>query len=151
MSLRRIALVSVITASSWLMPCAKASDAPAVPPPAAPPQQTQPAASGTADASHPANKNISLSRPGGWLPAGPVSAMSASSRPAASKPLLNLNRGPVAPRTGWEMSGRLGPLRWLAPLEGDGETQVRLGGRLPNQPRMPNMPPLNVGIHYSFE
>lgn len=89
-----------------------------------------------------------------------IEAASASSRPmntgtgysmAATGSRLNLSRAPYAPKTGWEMSGRAGPLRWLSPIDGEGETQVRLGGRLEGQPRMPGMGLFNIGIHYNFE
>ncbi len=90
-----------------------------------------------------------------------IDAASASSRPmnpgtgyaspVASGSRLNLSRAPYAPKTGWEMSGRVGPLRWLSPIDGEGETRVRLGGRVQGQPRMPGMGLFNVGIHYNFE
>jgi len=56
-----------------------------------------------------------------------------------------------AHKTGWQFSGRLGPVRWLTPLEGDGGTTVRFGGRVPGQPRMPGMGLFNLGVHYTFE
>jgi hypothetical protein len=49
------------------------------------------------------------------------------------------------------MSGRVGPLRWLSPLEGEGEASVKLGGRIKDQPRMPGLGLFNVEIHYNFE
>jgi len=64
---------------------------------------------------------------------------------------LKLFPAAYAPKTGWEMSGRVGPLRWLSPIDGEGETRVRLGGRLQGQPRMPGLGLFNVGIHYNFE
>lgn len=162
MPLRRAVLVSAIAVSSWPVVCAQASDTPAVAQSPAASPQAQPAAYHVE--LPPANGRVAPARsaPQDSLRQNDaVLAASASARPAtfapayvapvAAKPTLNLDRGPAAPRTGWEMSGRVGPLRWLAPLEGEGETQVRLGGRIQNQPRIPNMPPLNVGIHYSFE
>lgn len=64
---------------------------------------------------------------------------------------LKLTPAPSSSRPGWEMSGRVGPLRFLSPLDGEGETQLRLGGRVPGQPRMPGMGLFNLGIHYNFE
>ena len=55
------------------------------------------------------------------------------------------------PRTGWAFSGRVGPIRWLSPIDGEGETKMRLWGRVPGQPRMPGMGNLNIGLHYTFE
>jgi hypothetical protein len=70
---------------------------------------------------------------------------------AAASSALKLSPAIIAPKTGWQFSGRLGPLRWLTPLEGDGGTTVRFGGRVPGQPRMPGMGLFNVGVHYTFE
>lgn len=64
---------------------------------------------------------------------------------------LRLSPPASAPKPGWELSGRVGPLRFLSPLDGEGETKLRLGGRLPGQPRMPGMGLFNVGVHYNFE
>lgn len=55
------------------------------------------------------------------------------------------------PRTGWAFSGRVGPLRWLTPIDGEGETQMRLGGRVQGQPRVPGMGHFNISLHYTFE
>jgi hypothetical protein len=73
-----------------------------------------------------------------------------SGRTAAAAP-LKLSTGHSAARTGWQWSGRLGPLRWMSPLDGEGESKLRFGGRLPGQPRMPGTGHFNVGIHYTFE
>ena len=70
---------------------------------------------------------------------------------AAGSTGLKLTPAPNAPKPGWEVSGRVGPLRFLSPLDGEGETRLRLGGRVPGQPRMPGMGLFNVGIHYNFE
>ncbi len=51
---------------------------------------------------------------------------------------------------GWHFSGRVGPLRWLTSLEGDGDTEMRFGGRVYGQPRMRGMGNFNVGINYNF-
>ena len=56
-----------------------------------------------------------------------------------------------APRTGWAVSGRAGPLRWLTPIDGEGETKFRLWGRVEGQPRTPGLGNLNIGFHYTFE
>lgn len=64
---------------------------------------------------------------------------------------LRLAEAPGAYRTGWALSGRAGPLRWLSPLDGEGQTRLRLGGRLPDQPRAPGLGRLNISIHYRFE
>ena len=55
------------------------------------------------------------------------------------------------PRTGWALSGRVGPLRWLTPIDGEGEIKLRLWGRVPGQPRTPGMGNLNISLHYTFE
>ena len=64
---------------------------------------------------------------------------------------LKLFSSSSAPKPGWEVSGRVGPLRFLSPLDSERETKLRLGGRVPGQPRMPGMGLFNVGIHYNFE
>lgn len=64
---------------------------------------------------------------------------------------LRLAEASGASRTGWAFSGRAGPLRWLTPLDSEGQTRLRLGGRLPDQPRAPGLGRFNVSIHYSFE
>ena len=69
----------------------------------------------------------------------------------AASSALRLSPAISAPKTGWQFSGRVGPLRWLTPLDGDGDTTVRFGGRVPGQPRMPGMGLFNVGVHYTFE
>lgn len=56
-----------------------------------------------------------------------------------------------ASRGGWSFSGRAGPLRWLTPIGGEGETQLRLGGRVPGQPRTPGLGRFSVSVHYDFE
>ena len=73
-----------------------------------------------------------------------------SVRAAPAAP-LKLSKSYPATKTGWHWSGRLGPLRWLSPLDGEGEGKLRFGGRVPGQPRMPGMGNFNVGIHYTFE
>lgn len=70
---------------------------------------------------------------------------------AARESGLRLSAPAGTTKAGWELSGRVGPLRWLSPLDGEGETKLRLGGRAPGQPRMPGMGLFNVGIHYNFE
>lgn len=74
--------------------------------------------------------------------------LASGSAPAGT---LNLAPASAAARTGWGFSGRVGPVRWLTPLEGEGETKMRFGGRLPGQPRLPGMGNFNVSIHYAFE
>ena len=63
-------------------------------------------------------------------------------------PLLASPRRVIEP--GWHFSGRVGPLRWLTPLDGDGDTQLRFGGRVYGQPRMPGTGNINIGINYNF-
>ncbi len=55
-----------------------------------------------------------------------------------------------AHRTGWAFSGRLGPLRWLTPIDGAGETTLRLGGRIPGQPHTPKIGNFSISVHYTF-
>jgi len=64
---------------------------------------------------------------------------------------LNINTRSYASRPGWAFSGRVGPVRWLTPLDGEGDTRLRFGGRVPGQPRLPGMGLFNVGVHYAFE
>jgi len=69
----------------------------------------------------------------------------------APEAVLRLSPVVSTPRTGWAFSGRVGPVRWLSPIDGEGETKMRLWGRIPEQPRMPGMGNLNIGLHYTFE
>lgn len=71
-------------------------------------------------------------------------------RPA---PATTIRLFPAAgpPRGGWSFSGRAGPLRWLTPISGEGETKLRFGGRVPGQPRTPGMGQLNMSVHYDFD
>lgn len=71
-------------------------------------------------------------------------------RPA---PEATLRLSPVVStlRTGWAFSGRVGPLRWLSPIEGEGGTTMRLWGRVPGQPRTPGMGNYNISLHYTFD
>jgi hypothetical protein len=64
---------------------------------------------------------------------------------------LTFAPAPSAAKPGWEVSGRVGPLRFLSPLDGEGDARLRFGGRVPGQPRMPGMGLFNVGVHYNFE
>jgi len=64
---------------------------------------------------------------------------------------LDFNAKSYASRPGWAFSGRVGPLRWLTPLDSEGDTKLRFGGRVPGQPRLPGMGLFNVGVHYAFE
>jgi hypothetical protein len=64
---------------------------------------------------------------------------------------LNINAKSYASRPGWAFSGRVGPVRWLTPIDGEGDTMLRFGGRVPGQPRLPGMGLFNVGVHYAFE
>lgn len=69
----------------------------------------------------------------------------------ASEAALRLSPVVSTPRTGWAFSGRVGPVRWLTPIDGEGETKMRFGGRVPGQPRMPGMGNFNISLHYTFE
>lgn len=69
----------------------------------------------------------------------------------APEAALRLSPAVSTPRTGWAYSGRVGPLRWLAPIDGEGETKLRLGGRVEGQPRTPGMGNFNFSLHYTFE
>ena len=87
---------------------------------------------------------LSSSRPG-----DPRQGLVSGAAPGSS---LKITPAISASRTGWAFSGRLGPVRWLTPLEGEGETKMRFGGRLPGQPRLPGTSTLiNFGFHYTFE
>jgi hypothetical protein len=69
----------------------------------------------------------------------------------APEAVLRLSPVVSTPRTGWALSGRVGPLRWLTPIDGEGETKMRLWGRIPEQPRTPGMGNFNISLHYAFE
>ncbi len=72
-------------------------------------------------------------------------------RRPASASALRLSPAPGGSRPGWAFSGRAGPLRWLTPLDGEGGTKMRLGGRIADQPRTPGLGHLNMSLHYRFE
>jgi len=72
-------------------------------------------------------------------------------RPPPAAAPLRLAPASGGPRSGWAISGRAGPLRWLTPLDGEGESQLRLGGRVADQPRTPGLGLYNMSIHYRFE
>jgi hypothetical protein len=69
----------------------------------------------------------------------------------ASEGPLRLSPVVSTSRTGWAYSGRVGPLRWLSPIDGEGETKMRLWGRVPGQPSTPGMGTFNINLHYAFE
>ncbi len=69
----------------------------------------------------------------------------------ASETALRLSPAVSAPRAGWAFSGRVGLLHWLSPIDGEGETTMRLGARVPGQPRTPGMGNFNISVHYTFE
>ncbi len=69
----------------------------------------------------------------------------------ASDSALRLSPVVSTPRTGWAFSGRVGPVRWLTPIDREGETKMRFWGRVPGQPRMPGMGNFNISLHYTFE
>lgn len=69
----------------------------------------------------------------------------------ASETTLRLTPVVSAPRAGWAVSGRVGPLRWLTPIAGEGELAMRLGARVPGQPPTPGMGNFNINVHYNFE
>jgi hypothetical protein len=70
---------------------------------------------------------------------------------SASETTLRLSPVVSAPRAGWAVSGRMGPLRWLTPISGEGEPTMRLGSRVPGQPHTPGMGHYNISVHYTFE
>ena len=64
---------------------------------------------------------------------------------------LKATRASFMHRTGWNWSGRLGPLRWLGPVDSaDGEMLLSLR-RVPGQPRAEGLGKFHVSIHYTFE
>lgn len=70
---------------------------------------------------------------------------------SASESTLRLSPVVSAPKAGWAVSGRMGPLRWLTPIAGEGESKMRLGAKVPGQPHTPGMGSLNISVHYTFE
>jgi hypothetical protein len=112
-----------------------------------------PGAGGTAKASAAGEApRYEFDRPAGMPPAmAPDDFRYGLSARAAPVSPLKLSRSYPATKTGWNWSGRVGPLRWMSPLDGEGESKLRFGGRVPGQPRMPGMGNFNVGIHYTFE
>lgn len=71
-------------------------------------------------------------------------------RPLPEAPLRS-SPAVSATRPGWALSGRAGLLRWLTPIDGEGGTTVRLGGRITDQPRAPGLGVFNLSLHYAFE
>jgi hypothetical protein len=69
---------------------------------------------------------------------------------AATAAALNLTPVIIPSKAGWHFSGRVGPVRWLTPLDGEGSTVMRLGGRLPGQPRIPATGHFSLSFHYAF-
>ena len=69
---------------------------------------------------------------------------------AAGAAALDLTPVNYPSRTGWHISGRAGPMRWVTPLAADGTTILRLGGSVPGQPRMPGMGTYNISVHDAF-
>jgi hypothetical protein len=71
----------------------------------------------------------------------------------SARAALKLKVAPVSimNRTGWNWSGRLGPVRWLGPLDGEGgELMLRLQ-RIPDAPRPAGLGRIHISIHYTFE
>src|SRR5688572_7865938 len=71
----------------------------------------------------------------------------------SARAALKLKIAPVSimDRTGWSWSGRLGPVRWLGPLDGEsGELMLRLN-RIPGAPRPAGLGRVHISIHYTFE
>jgi hypothetical protein len=71
----------------------------------------------------------------------------------SARAALKLKVAPVSimNRTGWNWSGRLGPVRWLGPLDGEGgELMLRLQ-RIPDAPRPAGLGRVHISIHYTFE
>lgn len=158
MARHRTVLVSAITATVMPVLSAYAADSVSV---------TQPNDTGALQ--HPFRAALPLSAPG-IRPEGEASGLKSETDAAfsfsfsrsgnqryrfasgtAAGAALKLSPAAAASKTGWQFSGRLGPVRWLTPLEGDGETRMRFGGRVPGQPRMPGMGLFNIGVHYTFE
>src|SRR5688572_1844453 len=68
----------------------------------------------------------------------------------SARAALKLKVAPVSimDRTGWNWSGRLGPVRWLGPLDGErGELMLRLQ-RIPRAPRPEGLGRVHSIIHY---
>lgn len=71
----------------------------------------------------------------------------------SARAALKLKIAPVSimDRTGWSWSGRLGPVRWLGPLDGEGGELMLRVQRIPGAPRPAGLGRLHVSIHYTFE
>jgi hypothetical protein len=69
---------------------------------------------------------------------------------AATAAALNFTPVSNLSRAGWHFSGRVGPVRWLTPLDSEGNTTMRLGGRVQGQPYVPGTGRFSLGIHYAF-
>lgn len=173
----RAVLVSAIAAGFLPAIAAHASDATPLPQPeivSTPQQQVQPASPRPLASSEiqVESRSTSLrfatraappaaSHSDGYRPGPALGAASSSSYPydfrygpsssGVTQPPLDLYPVVSAAKPGWQFSGRVGPLRWLSPLDGEGDTQLRLGGRVPGQPRMQGMGLFNIGVHYTFE
>jgi len=71
----------------------------------------------------------------------------------SARAALKLRVAPVSVmnRIGWSWSGRLGPVRWLGPLDGEGGAMMLRLQRIPGAPRPEGLGRFHVGIHYTFE
>lgn len=71
----------------------------------------------------------------------------------STRPLPKLKIAPISimNRTGWTWSGRLGPVRWLGPLDGEGGDLTLRLQRIPGAPRPEGLGRFHIGIHYAFE
>ncbi len=71
----------------------------------------------------------------------------------STRPLPKLKIAPVSimDRTGWSWSGRLGPVRWLGPLDGEGGELMLRVQKIPGAPRPAGLGRVHISIHYTFE
>ena len=67
----------------------------------------------------------------------------------AAGPAIKFSQSISADKTGWNVFWRFGPVRGLAPLDGERAAKIRFGGRLPGE--VPGAGILNISIHYAFD
>jgi hypothetical protein len=73
-----------------------------------------------------------------------------SAKHGAAGPAINFAPAESADSAGWHASWRLGPVRGLTPLDHEGESKMRFGGRLPGQPRIPGTGIVNFAMYYAY-
>ena len=158
MLLQRAMIVSVMAATALPVVAAYAAEAtPAAPSPAIESSPPSPAPEwvpsvpmeGRQFDAKPAGLNYKLDVPAA-APRPDAFRYDFAQRPAPEA-VLRLTPDITTLRAGWALSGRMGPLRWLSPIDGEGGATMRLWGRVQGQPATPGLGSFNISIHYTFD